>query len=132
VISPYRTSGERISNSLLRPYVTDFLDLASYPTEDRLLIEEIKIPDHSPLIGLSLKDSQIRQRTNVIIVAMIPKSGAMVVNPSATTVLESAATLIGLGFRKELTALEGILVGSETGKKVKTGEVSRDAILEKA
>ena len=111
VISPYRASGEKISNSLLRPYVTDFLDLGSYTAEDRLLIEEIKIPNVSPMLGLSLKETEIRQKTNVIVVAIIPDGGQMVVNPVASTRLEAGATLIGLGFKKDLTALEGLLVG---------------------
>ena len=109
VIAPYRIGGHKIAASLLRPYVSDFLDVAA--TGSSLKIEEIKIPGDSPLNGRTLRDSELRQRTNVIIAAIIPPSGVMRFNPAGDTVLESGSTLIGLGYADEFAALEKLLIG---------------------
>lgn len=47
-ISPYREGGQKIANALLRPFVTEFIDRA-VSGEGRIHIEEIRIPESSPL-----------------------------------------------------------------------------------
>ncbi len=111
VLSPYRIGGEKIASGLLRPFVTDFIDIAGGGDENKLQMEELVIPDGSPLAGASLHSAEIRKRTNVIIAALIGKNGKMIVNPAADAVLESGATLIALGQKKDFQILESMLVG---------------------
>lgn len=111
VISPYRLGGQKIADGILRPYVMDFIDLAVSGSTGELQIEEIRIPEASPLGGFTLQDSALRQKTNVIIAAIISKSGEMQFNPSGSTVIEPSATLIGFGFKKDLAVLEELLLG---------------------
>ena len=84
IMSPYRVGGLKIAEALLRPNVTDFLDLAISQGGKHLQIEEIRIPDHSPLIGRSLQTAELRQRTNVIVAAIISPNGEMSFNPDNT------------------------------------------------
>ena len=112
IVAPYRVGGQKIADGLLRPYVTDFLDLASSGQKDnRLQIEEICVPQDSPLVGESLEDAGIRKSTNVIIVAVIPESGDMRFNPPGTMEIEAGSTLIGMGLKEEFTKLEQLLLG---------------------
>lgn len=104
VIAPYRVGGMKIAESLIRPYVSEFIDLAS--SSANLLIEEIPVPPHSPLNGSSLKEFGIRERTNIIIAAIVSRDGQTVFNPSGDTVIESGVTLIGLGMRADIKQLE--------------------------
>lgn len=112
IMYPYRVGGHRIADSLLRPNVTRFLDIAaSGHTGGDLQIEEIVIPAGSSMAGATLRESNIRHRTNVMIAAVITKSGQMLFNPSGDAVLEAGATLIGLGHRKDFNELEQLLLG---------------------
>ena len=110
IVSPYRVGGQKIADGLLRPYVTDFIDLAGSESGHALQIEEIIIPGNSPLNGKNLKDSGIRQKTNIIVAAIISKDGNMQFNPSGDALLEAGSTLIGIGFKSDFNALEGILL----------------------
>jgi voltage-gated potassium channel len=107
VIAPYRVGGMKIAESLIRPYVSEFIDLASSSAD--LLIEEIPVPIDSPLTGSSLKDFGIREKTNIIIAAIVSREGQTIFNPSGDTIIEPGATLIGLGMRNDIKQLEQLV-----------------------
>jgi voltage-gated potassium channel len=119
LISPYRVGGQKIAEGLLRPYVTDFIDLAVSSHQGHLQIEEIKIPEQSSLNGLSLKEAALRQRVNVMVAAVISKDGEMNFNPAAETVIEGGTTFIALGLKGDLLKLESILLEGETSGRPK-------------
>jgi voltage-gated potassium channel len=110
IMSPYRVSGQKIADGLLRPYVTDFLELATAGGKGELQIEEIRIPDGCPVDGCTLQEASIRQKTNIIVAAIISRDGEMQFNPSGDTLMQSGATLIGLGFKSDFRVLEELLV----------------------
>lgn len=110
IISPYRLGGQKIATGLLKPYVTAFLDLASDKSGKGLCIEELKVPEDSMLAGTTLEKSGIRQKTNIMIAALISKEGNMTVNPTGDTLVEAGATLIGLGIKSDFAALENLIV----------------------
>lgn len=107
VIAPYRVGGMKIAESLIRPYVSEFIDLASSSTD--LLIEEIPVPLNSPLTGSSLRDFGIREKTNIIIAAIVSREGQTIFNPSGDTIIEPGSTLIGLGMRNDMKQLEQLV-----------------------
>lgn len=107
VISPYRIGGMKIAESLIRPYVSEFIDLASSSAE--LQLEEIPVPANSPLSGMSLRDFGVRRKTNIIIAAIVSKDGQTKFNPSGDTVIEPGSTLIGLGMRSDIQQLEELV-----------------------
>lgn len=57
LISPYRVGGQKIADGVLRPHVTEFLDVAAAGGQSDLVIEEILIPIDSPLSGQTLVES---------------------------------------------------------------------------
>lgn len=111
IISPYRVGGQKIAEGLTRPYVTEFLDLAVSSTGSHLQLEEIRIPHGSPLHGHTLRDAELRQRTNVIVAAIIMPNGTMHFNPDGSTEIREGSTFIALGLREELLRLEKLLLG---------------------
>ncbi|RMD85591.1 MAG: potassium channel protein [Candidatus Dadabacteria bacterium] len=113
VTAPYRIGGHKIANSVLRPYVTDFLDLAVSNSSESLQIEEILIPKGCPIDGVTLREANIRKTANVIIVAVISESGEMIFNPSSDTVIKSGTTIIGMGLKQEFEKLQSLLTTKE-------------------
>lgn len=112
IISPYRAGGQKIADGLLRPYVTEFLDLATSTSSGDLFIEEILIPENSPLISKTISNSEIREKTNIIIAAIISKGGDMKYNPTASTEFSANDTLICMGYKQGFEDLGKIVVGN--------------------
>jgi voltage-gated potassium channel len=105
VESPYELGGRKMAQTILRPNVTTFIELAMKEDVD-LWMEEIVVNPASALVGLALKDSGIRQQMNTIVVSIKRASGEMLFNPSPGTQIFAGDTLIALGMRQSLEALE--------------------------
>jgi voltage-gated potassium channel len=109
VESPYDTGATSMANRILRPTVTNFLDLAlAYKNKD-IQMEEIPVDSSSEIANKMLKDSGIRQRFNLIIIAMKKKDGSMLFNPSFETIIEPDDTVIAVGEEQNLFELEKVL-----------------------
>jgi voltage-gated potassium channel len=106
VVSPYLIGGRRVAYAVLRPTVTDFLELATRTEHLDLQIEEVKIARTSRLSGVTLSTSRIHPELGIIVVAIQRGSGEMIYNPPGDAVLEADSTLIVLGRREQLDELE--------------------------
>ncbi len=102
VVSPYASGATRIVQNILKPTVTDFLELALSGEGMELSMEEISIPKDAELVGKDLMGSGIRSRYNLIIVAIKRGTGQMVYNPSPTELIREEDTLIAIGPQENL------------------------------
>jgi voltage-gated potassium channel len=109
VVSPYRIGARRMAQMLLRPTMTDFLDLAVMGRNINVQMEEIPVNGSSNLIGVPLQDSGIRRDLNLIIIAIKKASGDMMFNPSSTATIGGGDTVIAVGESDNLIKLEGLL-----------------------
>ena len=105
VESPYRMGAQKMAHTILHPTVVTFMELAMKEGIDWSM-EEIVVGPASPLQGVLLADSGIRQNLNLILVAIKRADGEMLFNPSHETPILAGDTLIALGLRKNLDALE--------------------------
>ncbi|MBI4794646.1 MAG: potassium channel protein [Deltaproteobacteria bacterium] len=108
VESPYEMGGRKMAHTILRPTVTTFMELAMHEGVEWSM-EEILVGDTSPMLGLPLKDSGIRQKYQLIVVAIKRADGELLFNPTPQTPILAGDTLILIGMRKELEALEEVL-----------------------
>ena len=109
VESPYDMGAANMALKLLRPTVTNFLELALQDRNKDIQMEEISIHEDSELVNVMLKDSGIRQRFNLIIIAIKTETGTMLFNPSFETVLKSGDTVIAVGKGTNLYGLQTAL-----------------------
>jgi voltage-gated potassium channel len=110
-VSPYRIGGRVMAQAVLRPAVTDFIELATRTEHLDLQIEETLIAPQSRLAGVSLQESKLRREHGVIIVAIKKAKGHMVFNPPGDAVMEPGDTLITLGNRQQLDQLDRLASG---------------------
>ena len=106
VESPYRMGGQKMAHTILHPTVTTFMELAMKEGIEWSM-EEIAVGQTSTLLGVPLQDSGIRQKLDLILVAIKRADGEMLFNPTLETTIQEGDTLIALGLRKNLEALEG-------------------------
>jgi voltage-gated potassium channel len=109
VDSPYEVGARNMAQQILRPTVKNFLDIAFTHNRKDIQMEEIPVNAASKLSGVMLKDSGIRQRFNLIIIAIKKTDGSMLFNPSFESVITSGDTVIAVGEDDNLQKLEEIL-----------------------
>ncbi len=68
---------------------------------ENLAIEWIKVPQDSPIAGKQIKESQIRQRTGVTVIAIM-KEDKTIVNPLPEHLIESGDTIVVIGTRDQI------------------------------
>ncbi len=109
VESPYEMGAVSMAQRIIRPTVTNFLNLAFAHKRKDIQMEEIPVNSSSGLINVMLKDSGIRQQFNLIIIAIKKPDGSMLFNPSYETVIEAGDTVIAVGQEGNLQKLENKL-----------------------
>ena len=100
--SPYDIGAISMGLQLLRPSVSNFLSVALSRKNKGIQIEELFIPKTSKYTNIDLKDSQIRQDFNLIIIAIKKISGEMLFNPHFETLIEPQDTVIVMGKTENL------------------------------
>jgi voltage-gated potassium channel len=95
VILPQRIGAERIANLLTRPHLVDFVDVAAKGVE--LEMDEFLVTSNSPMAGKSLRETDLRQAANVMVIAIKSGEGDTRFNPGADEVLLPNDTLIMIG-----------------------------------
>lgn len=111
VLTPYSYIGHRLAQSLLRPHVASFLDVASAfgRTDLNLEIEQLAVAPGSALSSKTLDEAHLGRSYGVIVLAVRRSSGAMQFNPQADVRLEAGDVLIAMGERTKLKLLEHAL-----------------------
>jgi voltage-gated potassium channel len=101
VVSPNIIAGARMAAMLHRPSVVDFMDAAIAGDNQALQMDEFRLHKQSFLDSKALKDSEVRQRSGAIIVA-VRRNSETIVNPSPTFVFSAHDVLVVLGTREQI------------------------------
>ncbi len=99
VISPYKIGASRMALAVLKPTLTEFLDLASHSVGFDLDIEQIEIVAGSELDGKALKDISLRERTGVTVIAIKKRGGEMSLQLRPEEPLAPGDVIVALGSR---------------------------------
>lgn len=102
VVSPYASAAIRITQKVLRPGITDFLDLALSGEGFELEMEELHIPQNAPIADQTLVDSRIRSDFDIIVITLLRPDGTRIYNPSPHETLHPGDTLITVGPRANM------------------------------
>jgi voltage-gated potassium channel len=119
VVSPYIIGGSRMAQSILRPNVVDFIEIATGSEHMDLQMEEITIPPHSAFAGETLVSSGFRKEIGVIIVGIKKAHGKMIFNPHSQAKIEGGDTLIVLGEPISISKLEDLVERTATDSVIK-------------
>jgi voltage-gated potassium channel len=111
VVSTNMIGGMRIASEMIRPNVTEFLDIMLRDPEHVLRIEETQVTEKSPVAGRTLGEAALRKVCDVLIVAVRSKEGRYKFNPGAEQVLQPGSTLIVLGEHTEIGKLRSAVAG---------------------
>jgi len=120
VVSPSLIGGMRLISEMVRPSVVNFLDYMLRENEPLVRIEEVTIPDGSPVQSCSVAEAEVQKKTGLLILA-IREAGSDKYNHKPhpfKTKLSVGDTLVVLGsvddmekLRKLVAPKHGILDG---------------------
>ncbi len=109
-ISPYHTSATRVSRMILAPNAADAL-FSIAGSREAIEIDEIKIPSGSKYDGKMIKQTDIRSKYNLMIIALAQEAlnqnenkveRKLKFNPSGDDVIDSNTILICVGLSDDL------------------------------
>jgi voltage-gated potassium channel len=112
VFAPYAITGHHLAQALLRPHVVQFLDFTTHAAGLNVVIEQVRVSEHSDLVSKTIRELQIGRQFGVIVLAIRKGDGEMVFNPPADTAIASGDYLIVMGLPEKLRTLEGMLAGA--------------------
>ena len=98
VVNPYTAGGHRMAEILLKPQVEDSISVVSPKHSDlNLTLDEISLKDLNQYDGVLIKDSNIREEFDVMIVGIIKETGESIINPAPDTFLSNKYTILLMG-----------------------------------
>lgn len=118
VVSPTMIGGMRLASEAIRPTVVEFLDLMLRDPKKNLRIEEFTIPESSTLVGAALKDTNIRQATRAMVLAIRSPEGSYEYNPEPGYVIRAGGTLIVLAETAEMRKLRDGVSSGKIGRNL--------------
>ena len=93
VVLSDHSGGMRLASTVTRPIVVNFLDIMLRSQETTRFAESV-IQSGTPLVGLTLGEARIPDRTNLMVVAVHKRQGDFIYNPSGGLRLEAGDGLI--------------------------------------
>jgi voltage-gated potassium channel len=108
VVLPYSAAGRTMANLVLRPQVTDFLDVVMTATGPDLHLAQIEVDPRCPQAGKTIREIRVRHETGAIIVALRKKDGTFDTTPEPDVTIQAGDVLVGVGTTEELRALEDL------------------------
>jgi len=110
VVSPNIIGGVRMASVLLRPHLVSFVDVVTRSEKLALRLEEIEVPEGSPLHGHTLAESAIRRKTGLIVIAVRRGADgpddALSYNPGPEESIRSGDHLVVLGRPEQMSHLQ--------------------------
>jgi voltage-gated potassium channel len=108
-INPQRIGGRRMAVFALQPDVAEFLDVVMHDEDLDFRIVQVQVEDGSPLVGQTVGELRIRERTGALILAIRRGAGQpFEPHPAEDLVVPSGSVLIALGTQAELDAFAAI------------------------
>ena len=110
VVNPQSIGGARMAAFVLRPNVAEFLDVVMHEQNLEFRLEEVPVAADSVVAGRSLRDTQLRDLTGALVLALRDADGVFQTNPGPDTQVSAGQVIIAIGTQDELDALVRLVV----------------------
>ncbi|HIC51314.1 MAG TPA: potassium channel protein [Candidatus Marinimicrobia bacterium] len=110
VINPYVAGGHKMAELLITPYVEDTVEIASPKHNIDLLIEEINLKTITQFHSVTIRDSNIRENFQLLIVGIFDDEGETTLNPDPDYTMSKDNTLLLLGEKESLLRFKQSIV----------------------
>lgn len=105
VINPSSIGGRRMAMSILKPTSIEYIDTILHGKNGEIAIEEMMIKQYSKLAGKSLRETQIREKHGITIIA-IKRENEIISNPKADEILRLNDYIFVIGTKEQFKQFE--------------------------
>lgn len=109
VLSPYFLSGLRMAALASHPVTSDFLDLITHGGDVDFKLFEIAIPGTSRLVNKTIEESNVRDTSGIVILAIRKADGSFDLQPKASSRIEENDVMVLLGTQEQYDQLEKMI-----------------------
>jgi len=109
VIAPYYISGKRMAALATRPVTSDFLDMVMHGESLEFSLNEVTIPNGSPLINKSISEAEIRHKSGALVLAIRRADGSFDLQPDSSSPIEKGDTFVVIGTQEQAVELDKML-----------------------
>ena len=113
VVLPYTHAGRVMANLVLKPQVTEFLDVVTTAAGPDLQLAEIEVHRAYAAAGRTIRELRIRHETGALVVALRKPDGSFDTTPDPDTAIEVGDVLIAVGSPDEIHLLEEMFAPGE-------------------
>lgn len=107
VLAPYEVAGQFLNSATLRPAVNDYFSRILYDQETHHQITQLELGGHSPWIGKSINDLQLRRRFDAVVIGIRQASGDFVYVPNSNRTLRKNDVLLSVAPGPIIPKLQG-------------------------
>lgn len=97
VVLPAAAGALRMAAMVTRPAALELIEVVAGRQIAEVEIDEVTIPEGSPLAGMTIRESQTRTRHGLLIVAFRRAGGKLEFNPGGDAVFEGGASVVVMG-----------------------------------
>ena len=109
VIAPYYISGKRMAALATRPVTSDFLDMVMHGESLEFSLNEVTIPDNSPLINKTISEAEIRHKSGALVLAIRRADGTFDLQPDSSSPIAKGDTFVVIGTQDQAVELDKML-----------------------
>jgi voltage-gated potassium channel len=114
VVNPQDLGGARMAALTVQPHVAEFLDVVMHDGSLEFRLEQIEIPQDSPLAGQTLRSARVHDQTGTLVLAMREPGAAFRTNPPPTAEIVAGEVLIVIGDTEQVERLRLLAAGKTT------------------
>ena len=111
-ISPQEWASRRMIQSVLRPNLLNLLSNLLDPAISHASLDEVEVPQGSPVSGKTLGESGIRRVSEIVILGIARSGGELIASPGPDSVIQSGDILIGFGKQGNFKILADFVKGT--------------------
>lgn len=113
VVTPYDIGGKRMATLMLKPLVSDYLEVVTGGGELEFRVEELELVGECCSIGRSIVDLDVRSKTGATILAVRrAATGEFETNPAPDSRLISGDRIIAIGTPQQIVKLEELIMAT--------------------
>jgi voltage-gated potassium channel len=113
VVLPYTAAGRMMANLVLKPQVTEFLDVVTTAAGPDIQLAEIEVQSTYAAAGKTIRELRIRHETGALVIALRRSDGSFDTTPEPDTPIEVGDVLIAVGSPDEMRLLEEMFAPGE-------------------
>ena len=118
VVSPTKLTAQKVTAMAIRPDMENIIEEFLSKSDNPLTMQEIRVPRYSWAVSKKLKETHLRQNTDISVIGITKKDAKFISMPKDDVVITSESKLLVVGTQKSINTIKKFL-----NKKTKPEEL---------